>query len=47
MIVVVAMVPVVLLFRGSDDVPVDEEAVPGLPAVEDARHDVSLAGVAR
>ena len=46
-IVLVAMVPVVLLFRGGDDVPTDEEAVPGLPAVEDARHEVALAGVAR
>jgi len=46
-IVLVAMVPVVLLFRGGDDAQVDEEAVPGLPAVEDERHDVVLAGVAR
>jgi iron(III) transport system permease protein len=46
-IVLVAMVPVVLLFRGGDHVPTEEEAVPGLPAVEDGRHDVALAGVAR
>jgi iron(III) transport system permease protein len=46
-IVLVAMVPVVLLFRGGDDAPVDEEAVPGLPAVEHEGHDVVLAGVAR
>jgi ABC-type Fe3+ transport system permease subunit len=46
-IVLVAMVPVVLLFRGGDAVPTDEEAVPGLPALEDQSHDVALAGVAR
>ena len=46
-IVLVAMVPVVLLFRGGDETHVDEEAVPGLPAVEHDRSDVALAGVAR
>jgi len=46
-IVLAAMVPVVLLFRGADDAPVDEEAVPGLPVVEHERRDVALAGVAR
>jgi iron(III) transport system permease protein len=46
-IVLVAMIPVVLLFRGGDAVPTEEEAVPGLPALEDPQHDVALAGIAR
>ena len=46
-IVLVAMVPVVLLFRGGDQAPVEEQAVPGLPAVEHERHDIALTGVAR
>jgi iron(III) transport system permease protein len=40
-IVVVAMIPVVLLFRGDDDVELDV-----VPPLED-EHDVALAGVAR
>ncbi len=42
-IVVVAMIPVVLLFRGEDDA---EMAVDALPAL-DEHHDIELAGVAR
>lgn len=46
-IVAVAMIPVVLLFRGDDDAELADDAVDVLPAFEDADHDVALAGVAR
>ena len=46
-IVAVAMIPVVLLFRGDDDVELVDDAVDVLPALEDPDHDVALVGVAR
>jgi iron(III) transport system permease protein len=45
-IVVVAMIPVVLLFRGDDDVELADDAVDVLPAT-DPGADLELAGVAR
>ena len=45
-IVVVAMIPVVLLFRGDDDAQLVDDAVDVLP-VTDPAADVELAGIAR
>ncbi len=46
-IVVVAMIPVVLLFRGDDDAALAEDAVQVLPAADSDDSEVALAGVAR
>ena len=46
-IVAVAMIPVVLLFRGDEDASLAQEAVHVLPAADDDSSEVALAGVAR
>jgi iron(III) transport system permease protein len=46
-IVAVAMIPVVLLFRGDDDASLAQDAVDVLPAADDDSSEVALAGVAR
>ena len=45
-IVAVAMIPVVLLFRGDDDAELADNVVDVLPALEDDERDVALVGVA-